>query len=225
MDIFYLWRMRHESIRHMELRQHKNCDRLTRINKVTKIHYAFRLAGRRVAEGRRKETDEGNRKARSIGAGPHRESKPGVRSPNIQTDGGTRPMSKLGRTGHRPVGCRWSRRRRRTFSSGDVVAMDETSIKCTGGPGRARCARRTSGRCTGKRMRSSSTTMPSRAHKHVEAFLGDFSGTLLSDGYGAYEAYAKRLRPGARALLEPLPAQVRGRQGKRSECCVGPSPE
>ena len=53
--------------------------------------------GRRVAEERRKEKDEGNRKARSIGADPHRESKPGVRSPNIQMDGGTRPMSKLAR--------------------------------------------------------------------------------------------------------------------------------
>ncbi len=31
---------------------------------------------------------------------------------------------------------------------------------------------------------------PSRAHHHVERFLGDFEGTLVSDGYGAYEAYA-----------------------------------
>ena len=31
---------------------------------------------------------------------------------------------------------------------------------------------------------------PSRAHPHVEAFLGNFSGTLLSDGYEAYAAYA-----------------------------------
>ncbi len=33
---------------------------------------------------------------------------------------------------------------------------------------------------------------PSRAHRHVQAFLGDFNGTLLSDGYEAYAAYAKR---------------------------------
>jgi len=33
---------------------------------------------------------------------------------------------------------------------------------------------------------------PSRAHSHVEAFLGNFSGTLLSDGYEAYAAYAAR---------------------------------
>ncbi len=31
----------------------------------------------------------------------------------------------------------------------------------------------------------------SRAHSHVQAFLGDFSGTLLSDGYEAYATYAR----------------------------------
>jgi transposase len=33
---------------------------------------------------------------------------------------------------------------------------------------------------------------PSRAHEHVQAFLGDFNGTLLSDGYDAYAAYARQ---------------------------------
>jgi transposase len=33
---------------------------------------------------------------------------------------------------------------------------------------------------------------PSRAHDHVQAFLGDFNGTLLSDGYEAYAAYARK---------------------------------
>ena len=32
---------------------------------------------------------------------------------------------------------------------------------------------------------------PSRAHHHVARFLGDFEGTLVSDGYGAYAAYAE----------------------------------
>jgi transposase len=32
---------------------------------------------------------------------------------------------------------------------------------------------------------------PSREHRHVQEFLGSFSGTLLSDGYEAYAAYAK----------------------------------
>lgn len=33
---------------------------------------------------------------------------------------------------------------------------------------------------------------PSREHRHVQEFLGDFSGTLLTDGYAAYAAYAER---------------------------------
>jgi transposase len=32
---------------------------------------------------------------------------------------------------------------------------------------------------------------PTREHRHVQEFLGDFSGTLLSDGYEAYAAYAR----------------------------------
>lgn len=32
---------------------------------------------------------------------------------------------------------------------------------------------------------------PSRSHTHVPAFLGSFTGTLLSDGYEAYAAYAR----------------------------------
>ena len=32
----------------------------------------------------------------------------------------------------------------------------------------------------------------SRAHHHVQDFLGDFTGTLLSDGYDAYAAYARK---------------------------------
>ena len=33
---------------------------------------------------------------------------------------------------------------------------------------------------------------PTRQHCHVETFLDGFKGTLLSDGYVAYEGYAKR---------------------------------
>ena len=32
---------------------------------------------------------------------------------------------------------------------------------------------------------------PSREHRHVEAFLWDYSGTLLSDGYQCYDAFVK----------------------------------
>ena len=31
---------------------------------------------------------------------------------------------------------------------------------------------------------------PTRAHRHVHAFLGAFRGTLLTDGYEGYAAYA-----------------------------------
>ena len=99
MDIFCLWMMRHESIRHIELRQHKIAVDLTELITYRKIVKPSGWPERRVAEGRRKEKDEGNRKAWSIGADPHRESKLGVRSPNIQTDGGTRPMSNYTRGG------------------------------------------------------------------------------------------------------------------------------
>ncbi len=33
---------------------------------------------------------------------------------------------------------------------------------------------------------------PTRAHRQVEAILGDFEGTLLSDGYQAYQRYAEQ---------------------------------
>ena len=38
---------------------------------------------------------------------------------------------------------------------------------------------------------------PTREHKHVEAFLGEFRGTLVSDGYEAYARYAAK-RAGVR---------------------------
>ena len=75
--------------------------------------------------------------------------------------------------------------------SGDVVAMDESSIKAGRiGPGKMRQAYFWP--VYGQDEELVFHYAPSRAHKHVEAFLGDFSGTLLSDGDGAYEAYAKR---------------------------------
>ena len=75
--------------------------------------------------------------------------------------------------------------------SGDVVAMDETSIKAgRTGPGKMRQAYFWP--VYGEEEEIVFHYAPSRAHKHVEAFLGDFSGTLSGDGYGAYEAYAKR---------------------------------
>jgi len=75
--------------------------------------------------------------------------------------------------------------------SGDVIAMDETSIKAgRTGPGKMRAAYFWP--VYGQAGELVFHYAPSRAHKHVEAFLGGFSGTLLTDGYAAYEAYAAR---------------------------------
>lgn len=74
---------------------------------------------------------------------------------------------------------------------GGVVAMDETSIKAgRAAPGRMRNAYFWP--VHGEADEIVFHYAPSRAHKHVEAFLGDFRGTLLSDGYAAYAAYAQR---------------------------------
>ena len=72
-----------------------------------------------------------------------------------------------------------------------VLAMDETPI---------RAGRKSKGKMRtayfwpmyGDRDEVVFPYAASRAHKHVEAFLGDFEGTLLTDGYGAYPAYAER---------------------------------
>ena len=42
----------------------------------------------------------------------------------------------------------------------------------------------------------------SRAHRHVEAFLGDFRRTLLSDGYAVHTAYAQRRRNCQRSFMD-----------------------
>jgi len=73
----------------------------------------------------------------------------------------------------------------------DVLAMDETPI---------RAGRKAKGKMRtayfwpiyGDRDEVVFPYASSRAHAHVEALLGDFAGTLVSDGYGAYPAYAER---------------------------------
>ena len=75
---------------------------------------------------------------------------------------------------------------------GAVVAMDETSIKAgRAAPGKMRAAYFWP--VYGEADEIVFHYAPSRAHRHVEAFLGNFRGTLLNDGYAAYAAYAKRL--------------------------------
>ena len=74
---------------------------------------------------------------------------------------------------------------------GAVIAMDETSVKA----GRVSPGKMRTGYfwpVYGEAGELVFHYAPSRAHRHVEAFLGDFRGTLLSDGYAAYEAYARR---------------------------------
>ena len=70
-----------------------------------------------------------------------------------------------------------------------VLAMDETSIKA----GREAKGKMRTGwlwPVYGDRDEIVFHYAPSRAHRHVHAFLGEFRGTLLSDGYDAYAAYA-----------------------------------
>lgn len=79
---------------------------------------------------------------------------------------------------------------RRHILDGRVLAMDETPLKA--------------GRVKKGKMRQAYLWpiygeddeivfhyAPTREHRHVHTFLGDFRGTLLSDGYAGYAAYAK----------------------------------
>ena len=78
--------------------------------------------------------------------------------------------------------------------SSRVLAMDETSIKA----GREAKGKMRTGwlwPVYGDADEVVFHYAPSRAHRHAYAFLGNFCGTLLSDGYEAYAAYAAQ-RPG-----------------------------
>ncbi len=73
--------------------------------------------------------------------------------------------------------------------SSSVIAMDETTIKAGRiGPGKMR--RAYFWPIFGDNNEIVFHYAPSREHRHVGSFLGDFEGTLLSDGYQAYEAWA-----------------------------------
>jgi len=75
--------------------------------------------------------------------------------------------------------------------AGRVVAMDETPI---------RAGRKAKGKMRtayfwplyGDRDEVAFPYASSRSHKHVEAILGTFSGTLLSDGFAGYARYAEQ---------------------------------
>ncbi len=71
-----------------------------------------------------------------------------------------------------------------------VLAMDETPIKA----GRKQKGKLHQGwlwPLYGQEQEIGFTYTDSRAAKHIHEILGDFAGVLLSDGYAAYDAYAK----------------------------------
>ncbi len=71
-----------------------------------------------------------------------------------------------------------------------VLAMDETPIKA-GRAGKGRLKTTWYWPVYGEDDEICFTWSPSRGSGHVKAQLGDFAGILLSDGYVAYDTYAK----------------------------------
>ena len=78
----------------------------------------------------------------------------------------------------------------------ELIAMDETPIRAgrkKGKPGRP--GKMKTGYfwpLYGDRDEVAFPFAPTRAHSHVEAILGDFQGTLLSDGYEAYDRFEEK---------------------------------
>ena len=78
----------------------------------------------------------------------------------------------------------------RHLLQGRVVAMDETPIKA-GRQKKGKMRQAYFWPMYGEDDELVFRYAPSREHHHVPALLGEFRGTLLSDGYEAYAAYAK----------------------------------
>ena len=71
-----------------------------------------------------------------------------------------------------------------------VIQMDETPIRAGRHPGKPGSMKKGYfWPILGDRGEAVFPFSTSRAHRHAATFLGDYSGTLVSDGYGAYEAY------------------------------------
>ncbi len=71
-----------------------------------------------------------------------------------------------------------------------VIQMDETPIRAGRHPGKSGSMKK--GYFWPVLGEEGEVVFPfagSRAHRHAAEFLGDYAGTLVSDGYGAYEAY------------------------------------
>ena len=72
-----------------------------------------------------------------------------------------------------------------------VLAMDETPIKA-GRSGKGKMHRGQFWVVYGDQDEVAFEYLDTRAHKNAREILGKFCGTLISDGYGAYERYAKK---------------------------------
>ena len=78
----------------------------------------------------------------------------------------------------------------RSLLEGAVIQMDETPIRAGRHPGKPGAMKKGYlWPLLGDRGEVVFPFAPSRQHRHAAAFLGDFTGTLVSDGYAAYEAY------------------------------------
>ena len=93
-----------------------------------------------------------------------------------------------------------------------VIQMDETPIRAGRHPGQpGRMKKGYFWPALGDRGEVVFPFAGSRRHRHAAAFLGEYAGTLVSDGYGAYEAYVaaregagQHQGRGEPALLQPL---------------------
>lgn len=73
-----------------------------------------------------------------------------------------------------------------------VIQMDETPIRAGRHPGKPGSMKKGFfWPVLGDRGEVVFPFSNSRQHRHAAEFLGDYAGTLVSDGYGAYEAYAE----------------------------------
>ncbi len=79
----------------------------------------------------------------------------------------------------------------RSVLDGAVLQMDETPVRAGHSPDRHKMKTGYMWPVLGDRNEVVFTFAESRAHGHVHDILGDWSGTLISDGYGAYAAYVE----------------------------------
>jgi hypothetical protein len=72
-----------------------------------------------------------------------------------------------------------------------VLAMDETPVRA-GRASKGKMRRAYFWPIYGDQHEVAFPYAPSREHKHATSILGEYCGTLISDGYGAYDNYASR---------------------------------